>query len=277
MCLCDLSSVTSLNSNSTIMIHVRISLFLILLLASACATTAEKELVESIPIATAERISKIPDFARYSDVKEKKKAFFDFLRPMVKEENERLLTDRRRMTDLFADKKANGEISVNDQSWLKEKASKFRMKDFDDKKKTDQIDLLSRVDIIPEALFLAQSANESAWGTSRFARKANNLFGQWCFTKGCGLVPEQRGAKETHEVQKFKTINDAVASYVHNLNSHPAYKKLRDERKFMRNAGKTPTGYALAIGLEKYSTRGEEYVKEIRSMISINKLEVISD
>ncbi|MDZ7825939.1 MAG: glucosaminidase domain-containing protein [Gammaproteobacteria bacterium] len=47
-------------------------------------------------------------------------------------------------------------------------------------------DRLRRADEIPPSLVLAQAAAESAWGTSRFARMANNLFGQPRFTEGCG-------------------------------------------------------------------------------------------
>jgi len=39
-------------------------------------------------------------------------------------------------------------------------------------------ELLRRVDIIPPPLLISQAANESAWGTSRFAKLGNNLFGQ---------------------------------------------------------------------------------------------------
>ena len=34
-----------------------------------------------------------------------------------------------------------------------------------------------------------------------------------------------------------------------------------------------PTGINLAAGLEGYSERGHEYIKEIRSMIRFNKLD----
>ena len=43
--------------------------------------------------------------------------------------------------------------------------------------------LMRRVDIIPIELVLMQAANESAWGTSRFAQKGYNFFGLWCFKK----------------------------------------------------------------------------------------------
>ena len=226
-------------------------------------------------VTKAKRFTKIPDFTQYKVVKEKKKAFFDFMRAMVKEENQVLRNEHMRIQDLFEDAEANNDISSTDLEWLENMAEYYRVISFDINSQEDQEELLGKVDIIPESLFLAQSANESAWGTSRFAKTANNIFGQWCFTEGCGIVPSRRKAGETHEVQKFQTVNDAVTTYIHHLNSHPFYAKLRQSRANSRAAGKAPSGYAMAIGLEKYSARGLAYVKEVRSMISFNKLEVL--
>ncbi len=199
--------------------------------------------------------------------------FFDFLLPMVKEENAKLERDHKRIKNLSDAYQKQGSLAAKEMQWLSKMAKRFRLGPFTAKSKATWSELLNKVDVIPEALFLAQAANESAWGTSKFARVANNLFGQWCFTTGCGIVPVRRIKGETHEVQKFTTVNDAVATYVLHLNSHPVYQKLRDERRRLREAGKAPTGYALAVGLEKYSARGAEYVKEIRSMITFNKLD----
>lgn len=253
--------------------HLYLPLLFVVLNFSACTGTAEEVVNSPDPVPVAERFSKIPDFSIYTDVKQKKQAFFDFLRPMVGEENAMILRDRKHVEGLFGLYRVESKLSEEDQSWLEEIARKYRMTAFDYSQKADRETLFRRVDVVPESLFLAQAANESAWGSSRFANSANNLFGQWCFTKGCGLVPSQRNAGARHEVQKFATINDAVASYVRNLNSHNAYRKLREERALLRKAGKTPTGHDLAIGLEKYSERGNEYVKEIRAMILFNKLE----
>ncbi len=224
-------------------------------------------------VTEAKVISQIPDFTQYKDVKVKKKAFFDFFRPMVKEENQILRNEHLRIVALFDDLEDSGKISASDQKWLEDMAVYYRVSPFDLTDKEDQGLLLRRVDIIPESLFLAQAANESAWGTSRFAKTANNIFGQWCFTQGCGIVPRQRKPGDIQEVQKFATLNDGVRSYMHHLNSHPFYVKLRDAREAARKAGKAPSGYAMAIGLEKYSAKGLAYVKEVRSMISFNKLE----
>lgn len=128
--------------------------------------------------------------------------------------------------------------------------------------------LLTKVNVIPPSLALAQAANESAWGSSRFAQKANNLFGEWCFSVGCGIVPNSRPEGKTYEVEKFEKVKDSVASYIHNLNSHPAYSKLREIRK-----EEGIDGLEMAKGLESYSARGEEYIKELQSMIEYNNLE----
>ncbi len=116
-------------------------------------------------------------------------------------------------------------------------------------------------------------SNESAWGTSRFAKQGNNYFGQWCYVKGCGLVPQQRNDGAVHEVADFDHPMDSVRSYILNLNRHYTYDDLRDLRaKEIKKQGYA-TGLNLAAGLINYSERRMEYVKEIRSMISYNKLD----
>jgi Bax protein len=131
--------------------------------------------------------------------------------------------------------------------------------------------ILDRVDEIPTALVLIQAANESAWGNSRFARQANNYFGQWRFTKGCGLVPLRRNAGAKHEVQYFTSAELSVRAYIHNLNTSPSYKMLRNLRHFLRRQGKPLDAEFLAIGLKDYSERGMDYVRIIQGMIRSNK------
>lgn len=250
-------------------------LFLLTITLTISAQQVERGVWEFEGVAQAERVGKLPNFAQYTNVQQKKKEFFDFIRPMVKEENQVLRNEYLHIQELMRSALNEEKISSTDQAWLADMATYYRVTPFNIDNEEDFEALLKKVDIIPESLFLAQAANESAWGTSRFARNANNIFGQWCFTEGCGIVPSGRRANETHEVQKFKTVNDAVRSYMHHLNSHPFYEKLRDSRLSSREANTAPSGYDMAIGLEKYSARGLEYVKEVRSMIRYNKLEVI--
>lgn len=132
-------------------------------------------------------------------------------------------------------------------------------------------ELLIRVDIIPQELALVQAALESSWGSSYFAKAANNLFGQWCFKPGCGVVPRARRKGETHEVAKFKTLQLGIKSYMIFLNSHPAFSLLRKERASKRGHGKKPEALSMANGLKDYSARGDAYISEVKSMIRTNK------
>ena len=163
------------------------------------------------------------------------------------------------------------ELTAEESRWLERQSERLRV---DAAPGSDEMfDMLARrLDAIPPSLILAQAANESAWGTSRFARSGNNLFGQWCFSQGCGLVPENRVAGASHEVASFQSPYQSVRSYIQNLNRHPAYQTLRNTREQIRRRGSNVTGHALAQGLISYSERGAEYVEEIRSMIRYNNL-----
>ncbi|MDX1692638.1 MAG: glucosaminidase domain-containing protein [Ketobacteraceae bacterium] len=201
--------------------------------------------------------TQLPDFAAYDNVKEKKQAFFEYLRPLAEEENQRLAQLRASLDTLS-------------ESKLKKLADDYGLPEDSDNLAEK---LKKRIDEIPVSLVLAQAAIESAWGTSRFARKGNNLFGQWCFTEGCGMVPQARAADASHEVRTFKTARNAIRSYMHNLNSHRAYSKVRQLRTRQRASNESLSGCYLAEGLESYSEKGARYVDMVKSMIRINKLE----
>ena len=129
-----------------------------------------------------------------------------------------------------------------------------------------------RVDEVPVSLVLAQAANESGWGTSRFAAEGNALFGQWSFG-GSGMLPsEQRASLGDYRVAAFESPLLSVIAYMRNLNTHNAYARLRELRAAARAAGEEPSGYELAAGLDRYSERGQDYVDELRSMIDFNGL-----
>lgn len=211
----------------------------------------------------------LPDFASYKDVKQKKQAFFNYMLPYVEKANQEILAERKEVTAMNMKKLTN-------KQWdrLSLLLDKYRV---NDKQITENTlkKLLQKIDTIPASLALAQAANESSWGTSRFAKKAYNFYGQWCFTKGCGLVPKLRSAGMTHEVKKFASPYESIKGYMLNLNSHPAFLSLRQYRSELRQKNMKPQGMVLAKGLEKYSERKQEYIKEVISMIRYNKLDVL--
>ncbi|WP_152207637.1 glucosaminidase domain-containing protein [Marinobacter changyiensis] len=209
----------------------------------------------------------LPDFTTYGDTTEKKAAFFSFLYPRIVLANARILIQRQYLMALSQKE----ELTAEELRWLEQQSERLRVDAAPGS--AEMFDMLARrLDAIPPSLILAQAANESAWGTSRFARSGNNLFGQWCFSEGCGLVPESRVQGASHEVASFQAPYQSIRSYIQNLNRHPAYHGLRTTREQLRQGGSNVTGHALAQGLISYSERGAEYVEEIRSMIRYNNL-----
>jgi len=127
------------------------------------------------------------------------------------------------------------------------------------------------MDIIPPSLVIAQAAYESNWGRSRFAKQANNYFGQHCYKKGCGIVPARRNPGLTFEVTHFPNQLAAIKSYIHNLDTHPNHQSLRQLRLQQRKQNKTPDGITLAAGLQHYSEQSH-YTQSIRSIIRTYQL-----
>ncbi|HAW91796.1 MULTISPECIES: glucosaminidase domain-containing protein [unclassified Arsukibacterium] len=212
----------------------------------------------------------LPDFNAISDTTAKKRAFFDYLRPHVQRENNRLRYLRQQLLELAEKKRKNQRLNINEYAFLYSLYDEFRM-DVAESDPQMLAELLKRVDILPPSLVLMQAANESAWGTSRFAVEGFNFFGQWCFREGCGLVPLSRGEDQSHEVAKFDSPAQSIRSYFYNLNTFHTYEPLRDIRAKLRAERKPVRGEALAAGLGRYSERGEEYIAEISSMIRFNR------
>lgn len=209
----------------------------------------------------------LPDMHAYNQGAERKAAFFDFMTPIVETQNQAILAERDTLLDIVDDLDSGGQPSFLQQLKLESLAQDYRVEW--DEADVHQVarTLKRRIDAVPTALVLVQAAKESAWGTSRFAREGNNLFGQWCYRKGCGMVPSRRASGAKHEVRLFETVDDAVAAYLHNINTGDAYRQLRAIRAEARRANREPVAASLANGLILYSQRREAYVNEVKTMI----------
>jgi len=205
-------------------------------------------------------------------VEVKKELFYRSLLPLILYGNETILEDRARLMKIG--KPPRGA----DREWLSDLATRYGLLGEGatlpegDALSTLVAELGTRVDAVPPSLALGQAAYESGYGTSRFAREGNALFGQWTYG-GKGMRPQQkRASKGEYAVAAYDWPLESVRGYMLNLNTHRAYQGLRDKRAAARSQGQVPTGDELADTLTSYSERGAAYVKSLKGIMRANEL-----
>ena len=204
------------------------------------------------------------DFMDINSVSERKNLFINTLLPIAFIENLKILDDRKKILDWWS--QSNGETYQREfwPNWLYDVSDKY------DYEGSNIGELLMRVDIVPLSLALAQAAIESGWGTSRYLREGNALYGQYTFDKNLGLKPQDRDKNKNFYVRKFINLSDSTRSYLKNINTHNAYVKFRQERGTLRMNGDSLKGLSLVKFLDNYSERRAEYVSDIKTIIETN-------
>ena len=207
-------------------------------------------------------LTKLPkDLKTLGDTKKKRELFIKIILPLILDENEKIIDDRKKLFKILS-KNFN---TVGERVWLKRRFKQYKVDDQDLSK------LKMRMDTIPVSLALAQAANESGWGTSRFALEGNALFGQWTWSKK-GLTPENKDPNKNHKVLQFQVLKASVKAYKNNLNTHNAYKEFREVRAQLRQENKEITGLDLTKYIKAYAAIGEKYVKILEQIITNNSL-----
>lgn len=207
-------------------------------------------------------------------VDQRKEIFYRVLAPMMLLENERLRLDRAFIERV--QERGVGALDPAEAKRFDALVERYRV-DLDQDDPDFFPKLLRRVDQVPPGLALAQAANESGWGTSRFTREANNLFGEWTWQEDQGMLPRSRAEGATHFIRVFPSLDRSIRSYFFTLNVGHAYPEFREERAEMRRNGEALDSVELAGGLSAYSERGQAYVDEVRAMIRWNDLQEWDD
>jgi Bax protein len=207
-------------------------------------------------------LTKLPkDLNSLGNSKKKRELFIKIILPLVLNENEKITEDRKKLFKILG-KNFN---TSGERVWLKRRFKEYKIDDQDLSK------LKMRMDIIPVSLALAQAANESGWGTSRFALEGNALFGQWTWSKK-GITPANKNKNKNHRVLQFQILKASVKAYKNNLNTHDAYKEFREVRAQLRQENKEITGLDLVEYVKNYAAIGERYVKVLTDLIKSNSL-----
>ena len=208
------------------------------------------------------RLSLLPnEIKQIENSKKRKSLFIQIILPLILEENNLILLDRKKLFSIL-NKNKNSKKEIN---WLNRKFKQYGVLN------KDIPTLKVRMDIIPVSLAIAQAAKETGWGTSRFALEGNALFGQWTWS-GDGIKPAGAESDTKHKVMKFKVLKASVRAYQRNLNTHSSYKNFRQMRAQLRDDSKKLDSLLLADQLDNYAETGKEYTKILKQIINENSL-----
>jgi len=184
-------------------------------------------------------------------VKDKKKRFFKTLVPAVNSIYMELYGDYKRIKKNIKNPEYKKYISALKKTY---------------KVETDK-ELLMALKPHPRSIALAQAAIESAWGTSKFYKKANNVFGVWSFNKNePRIAASKKRGKKTIWLKRYTSIRESVKDYYKNISRSHAFVEFRELNM------KTDDPYKLVKKLTRYSEMKEKYTKELAAVIKHNKL-----
>ena len=190
------------------------------------------------------------------DVQNKKQAFINLMLPSILIAKYQLEQDRIKVLAL---QKKNEPLSDKESNYLEYLKKNYKCKTFKE--------LLSRLKTHPTSIVLAQAAIESGWGTSRFYKEANNIFGVWSYSENESRIKamEDREGQSVY-VKKYDALPKSIVSYFKTIARGP-YSEFRAARE------KISEVLVLISYLEVYSELREEYVKRLDQLIQYNKFE----
>ena len=190
------------------------------------------------------------------DVQNKKQAFINIMLPSILLAKHQLEEDRIKVLAL---EKKREPLSDEEERYLANLKKDYKCH--------TSKELLLRLSTHPTSIVLAQAAIESGWGTSRFYKEANNVFGVWSYSENEPRIKamEDREGQAVY-VKKYDALPISIVSYFKTIARGP-YSEFRTAREKISEVS------VLISYLEVYSELREEYVKRLDQLIQYNKFE----
>ena len=188
-------------------------------------------------------------------VEENKEKFIAIVLPAILVAKYQLDTTLKELKNL----ESKEEWNEYDSTFFQEQVARFDAKSLDG--------LLVRLKTHPTSIVIAQAAVESGWGTSRFFEKDNNLFGIWSYhSKEPRIAASIKTDGNTTYLRKYENISDSILDYFETIGRSRPYRQFRLARS------KTNDVNELLPLLRHYSSRKDEYIKQLKKIINQNNL-----
>lgn len=194
----------------------------------------------------------VPDLSELN-IANRKKTFVDILLPSILLTKEQILNDRKLIDEIINKE----EIDDYDTAFVNLQLKTYKVDSI--------VELPDHMVMPPVSIVLAQAAIESGWGTSRFFREGNNVFGMWSYSQSHERMKagRTRGDRQIY-VRVFPDIYASVLNYCRTLGRLRAYKEFR------KALDTEIDPYKLADHLKRYSERGASYTQTLKTVMKKN-------
>jgi len=191
------------------------------------------------------------------DLKERKSKFVDVLLPAILNVRYQLLQKEKKVKSILADTTEEDKLNPEDSIYIYGLMKEYKVK--------APAKLLLALHPHPASIALAQAALESGWGSSRFFKEANNIFGIWSFNEGEPRIRAvfSRGEKAVY-LKKYGNLMLSVKDYFKVIGRGRVYDDFRKKRI------QTDNVFELIWYLKYYSEKRSQYVILLRNVIVAN-------
>jgi Bax protein len=189
----------------------------------------------------------------------RKQRFVDVMLPGILIYRHELAVERSKVKYLMERSVRASRWSGKDSLFIQTAFMKYETNNFGE--------LLKRMTPPPISLVLAQAALESGWGSSRFFKEANNVFGVWSFSENDDRIASEgmRDGKPIY-LRKYPTLLGSIEGYHINYATSDFYSEFRDCLNRSNNV------FELIWYLRMYSERRDQYVIQLRNVMVENNL-----
>ncbi len=190
---------------------------------------------------------------------QKKQGFINMVLPAILMARHNLRIDRLRVRRILRDLEQDGKVSRSDSLFMRRQTERLNAISWKD--------VYDRLATHPVSIVLAQAAVESGWGSSRFFREGNNLFGIWSFNPDEDRIAASNARDDgAVYLRSYPTLAESVEDYFITLARHNAYREFREKRLNENDPRK------LIYALHRYSELGYEYVRKLSVVMRQNDL-----
>ncbi len=201
---------------------------------------------------------------KYDDIRPA--LFYEIMTPVILKANETLAKEREQVMALKKEFDENADLSPDSMKKLDNLIVGYGVKPSDDLG-TLFDELIPRVDGVTPTLLLTMAAEDSGFGTSRYAREYNAVFHQrdW---NGNGAVPDEKQKEgPQYRIRMFPSLYDAVLSQIHYLNTNGYFENYRMARAKYRRTDNLMRGYSVAHLLINFPYKPIKYPDIIKHLI----------